>query len=117
MAEDTKTIIDKFEDAFQRHDPSGFAAIIAEDCVLENTGPAPDGARYVGHKACVQFWSSVAANTTMHFEEENIDVYDDRAIVRWRLFWGKDKTQSVRGVNIMRVRDGKIVEGLGYVKG
>ena len=37
----------------------------------------------------------------------------DRGILRW----SENETDRVRGVNIMRVRDGKIVEGLGYVKG
>lgn len=42
---------------------------------------------------------------------------EDRGIIRWNLRWGENKTDRVRGVNIMRVRGGKIVEGLGYVKG
>ncbi len=112
----TKEVIDRFEHAFQTHDPSDFVNIISEDCVLENTGPAPDGARYEGRDACVKFWTSVAANKDMHFDEENIDILGDRAIIRWRLVWGDSKADSVRGVNIMRVHDGKIVEALGYVK-
>jgi len=116
MTLDTREVIERFEHVFQAHDPSGLAAIIEEDCVLENTGPAPDGATYQGKKACIAFWSSIAGNLNLHFKEENIDVLDDRAIITWRLEWGKSKSQSVRGVNIMRVRDGKIVEALGYVK-
>jgi ketosteroid isomerase-like protein len=112
----TSEVIDKFNDAFLAHDPSGLAAIISDDCVLENTGPAPDGATYKGHAACVEFWTSIANNTNMWFETENIDVLGDRAIITWRLFWGESKAESVRGVNIMRVHDGKIVEALGYVK-
>jgi hypothetical protein len=53
----------------------------------------------------------------MRFEEEHIDILGDRAIITWRLIWGESTQQSVRGVNIMRVRQGKIVEALGYVKG
>jgi hypothetical protein len=30
--------------------------------------------------------------------------------------WGEGERNSVRSVNLMRVRDGLIVEGLGYVK-
>lgn len=116
MTKTTKEIIDEFENAFQTHDASVFAQIVGDDCVLENTGPAPDGARYVGHDACVKFWSSIATDPNIRFDEENIDVYGERAIIRWRLFWGKDAKQSVRGVNIMRVHEGRIVEGLGYMK-
>jgi hypothetical protein len=42
---------------------------------------------------------------------------DERAIIRWRYWWGDGAQNSVRGVNLMKVRDGLIVEGLGYIKG
>ena len=38
----------------------------------------------------------------------------DRAVVRWVFDWG---TGHVRGVDVMRVRDGKVAEKLSYVKG
>lgn len=38
----------------------------------------------------------------------------DRAIIRWRFNFGDGG--SVRGVNLMHVRDGRIVEALGYAK-
>jgi ketosteroid isomerase-like protein len=116
MQQTTNEVIRKFNDAFHNHDATALAAIVADDCVLENTGPAPDGATYKGHAACVEFWSSIASNRNMWFETENVDILGDRAIITWRLFWGEDKSQSVRGVNIMRVQDGKIIEALGYVK-
>lgn len=112
----TSEIIHKFDDAFKKHDATDLAAIVADDCVLENTGPAPDGATYKGHAACVEFWTSIANNTNMWFETENVDILGERAIITWRLFWGKGESDSVRGVNIMRVHNGKIVEALGYVK-
>jgi len=112
----TKEVIDRFEHAFQTHDSRGLIDIISDDCILENTGPAPDGARYIGGDACIKFWTDVVDNRNMYFDEENIDILGDRAIIRWRLVWGDSNAESVRGVNIMRVRDGKIVEALGYVK-
>lgn len=38
----------------------------------------------------------------------------DSAVIRWRFNFGDGG--SVRGVNLMRVRDGLIVEALGYAK-
>ena len=35
----------------------------------------------------------------------------------WRYRWGPGNENSVRGVKLMRVTNGKIVEALGYVKG
>ncbi|HSW66748.1 MAG TPA: nuclear transport factor 2 family protein [Bacillota bacterium] len=113
----TSAIIDIFEAAFQTHDPSQLATIVGDNCRLENTGPAPDGATYSGGAACVAFWSGVASNRNLRFEEEHIDILGERAIITWRLVWGEDRQQSVRGVNIMKVQAGKIVEALGYVKG
>ena len=43
---------------------------------------------------------------------EHVDVDGDRAVIRWRITGAQD----YRGVNLMRVRDGKIVEALGYGK-
>ena len=51
-----------------------------------------------------------------HFDLEEVCVAGDRAIIRWRYWWGEGESNSVRGVNLMRVRDGLIVEAMGYVK-
>jgi hypothetical protein len=50
------------------------------------------------------------------FDSDEV-VVPGETTIRWRLRWGKAETQSVRGVSLMRVRDGQIVEALGYVKG
>ena len=41
----------------------------------------------------------------------------DRAIIRWRFCWGEGEENSIRGVNLMRVDNGLIIEAMGYVKG
>ena len=46
---------------------------------------------------------------------EDVTVLGDRGIIRWRYPWGEGRL--VRGVNLMRVRDGLIVEAQGHVKG
>jgi hypothetical protein len=33
------------------------------------------------------------------------------------LRWGPTEAESVRGLNLMKVRDGLIVDGMGHVKG
>jgi ketosteroid isomerase-like protein len=115
--EKTRQIVTQFDAAFRTHDPSLLEGLLAEDCVLENSGPAPDGSRHVGRAACQEFWSGIAANTDANFETEEIWTAGDRAVIRWRLRWGPTEAESVRGVNLMKVRDGLIVEGMGYVKG
>jgi ketosteroid isomerase-like protein len=114
---DTAEVIRRFNDVFQRHDPSGLCALIADDCVIENTQPAPDGSRHVGHDACVAKWTEIATAPGTRFKLEDVVIAENRAIIRWRFFWGNSADESVRGVNLMRVRDGRIVEAMGYVKG
>jgi ketosteroid isomerase-like protein len=113
----TLQVINQFNDAFQKHDPSLLKGLLAEDCVLENSGPAPEGSRHVGGTACQEFWSGIAANTEADFELEEVWTAGDRAVIRWRLRWGPGESDQVRGVNLMKLRDGLIVEGMGYVKG
>ena len=114
-SKETAAIMQRFNDAFLKRDPSLLEGLIAEDCVIENTTPAPDGARHVGRTACLALWRGIATAPGTRFDLEEIVAMGERATIRWRFHSGGG--QSVRGVNLMRVRDGKIVEAMGYVKG
>jgi ketosteroid isomerase-like protein len=113
----TCEVIRRFNDAFARHDAALLEELIAPDCIIENSTPAPNGARLEGKKACLELWGRLATSPGMQFDVEEVFVAGERAIIRWRLRWGEGESQSVRGVNVMRVRDGLIVEALGYSKG
>jgi hypothetical protein len=113
----TREIVERFNSAFEEHRPEDLDDLIGEGCVLENTGPAPDGARYEGRETCLNFWRGIASSANLVFKAEEIWASEGRGIIRWQLRWSEREADKVRGVNIMRVRDGKIVEGLGYVKG
>jgi ketosteroid isomerase-like protein len=113
----TSEVIRRYNEVFQQHDPAGLPALIAADCVIENSNPAPNGSRHVGREACLALWRRIATTPGTEFDIEEVVVTGDRATIRWRLRWGEDESKSVRGVNLMRVRDGQIVEALGYVKG
>jgi pimeloyl-ACP methyl ester carboxylesterase len=112
---ETAEIMRRFNDGFQRHDSSVFPELVGDDCVIENTGPAPDGARILGRKACVELWQGIATSPAIRFDLEDVVVRGDRAMIFWRLHHGNGG-DSVRGVNLMRVQGGRIVEGRGYVK-
>jgi ketosteroid isomerase-like protein len=114
---ETEELMHRFNAAFRRHDPAALADLVAEDCIIENTQPAPDGSRHVGRVACLAVWQGLAAATDTRFEPEEVFAAGDRAIIRWRYIWGTGERDSVRGVNLMRVRGGRIVEAMGYVKG
>ena len=113
----TEAILQRFNQVFLSHKPDALAELVADDCVIENTQPAPDGARYEGKEACIALWTQIATTPGIHFEPESIVARGDRGEIKWRLVWGPERMDSVRGVNLMRVRGGRIVEAQGYVKG
>ena len=113
----TEALLERFNQVFLTNDPAQLDKLVADDCVIENTNPAPDGSLHVGKAACIALWTKIAINPDLRFEPESIIARGDRGEIRWRLVWGPDPDNSVRGVNLMRVRDGRIVEAQGYVKG
>lgn len=113
-------VIDRFNDAFNRHDVDAVMTLMTDDVVFENTFPAPDGQRYVGQTAVRAFWSHFFAdNPSAHFEAEDSFATEDRCAVRWRYTWSDKHGHQghIRGVDIFKVRDGKVAEKLAYVKG
>jgi ketosteroid isomerase-like protein len=112
----TAQIIHRFNHAFVNHDPAALDDLIGDDCVMEAIQPAPDGARTEGRAACLTFWKALAEDRSTQFETEEIVVSGERAVIRWRYRFGDGPADSVRGVNLMQVRDGQIVEALGYSK-
>ncbi len=111
----TRSVIDRFNAAFNRHDVDAIMTLMTDDCVFENTSPPPDGERSEGQAAVRAVWAALFAGTSSaHFETEEVIVAGDRATVRWRYSWHGG---HVRGVDVFRVRDGQVAEKLSYVKG
>lgn|SRR5574338_341402 len=115
----TRSVVERFNEAFNRHDVDAIMAAMTDDCVFENTRPAPDGDRIVGHGAVRATWESFFRRSPeARFEAEEIFAAGDRCVVRWRYTWVRDGMPGhVRGVDVFRVRDGKVAEKLSYVKG
>jgi ketosteroid isomerase-like protein len=117
---DTLAAIERFNDAFNRHDLDAVMASMTDDCIFESTGPAPDGERVDGQAAMRAIWESFfASSPRAHFEAEDVFAAGDRAVVRWIYHWIDQQGQPghVRGVDVFRIRDGKVAEKLCYVKG
>jgi ketosteroid isomerase-like protein len=115
----TLKAVDNFNSAFNRHDVDGVMNAMTDDCVFENTNPPPDGGRFVGAVAVRAFWEKFfASNPDALFEAEETIATNDRCVVRWIYRKTKDgKPWHLRGVDIFKVRDGKVAEKLSYVKG
>jgi uncharacterized protein (TIGR03086 family) len=106
--------------AFGAGDVDAIMAQMTADCVFESTSPAPDGGRFEGAAAVREQWRKLFEETPEPlFETEESVVFGDRAVVRWRFSWAEagGERGHVRGVDVMRLRDGKVAEKLSYVKG
>ncbi|OLF14361.1 hypothetical protein BLA60_04335 [Actinophytocola xinjiangensis] len=112
----TADTIARFNRAFQERDATLLMDLIAPDCVMESVQPAPNGTRYEGYDASFGSWKALIDDTASHFEVEDVHSGDGWALIRWRYVWGPGVDDSVRGVNVMRVVDGRIVEAAGYSK-
>ena len=118
-AASTLDVVSRFNDAMNRHDAAAVAALLTDDTVFENTGPAPDGTRLEGRDAVAAFWQRwLTANPDAVFETEAIAVAGDCCTVRW-VYRKQRQGQPwhLRGVDVFTVRDGRIAAKLSYVKG
>ncbi|MEV6978325.1 nuclear transport factor 2 family protein [Kitasatospora sp. NPDC093806] len=112
----TAEVIERFNRAFTEHAAGLLDDLIAEDCVMESVQPAPSGERVVGRAACTRWWAALAEDRTTRFTPQEVIVAGDRATIVWTYRFGDGPDQWVRGVNVMRVADGRIVEALGFSK-
>ena len=113
--ESAMRLVLEFNEAFNRHDVAGMMKLMSEDCVFENTDPAPDGTRYAGKPAVTEFWENFFRESPKaHIDIEEIFGMGNHCIMRWKYIWGDG---HVRGVDIFQVKEGLISEKLSYVKG
>ena len=113
-------VLARFSAAFGSGHVDAIMALMTDDCVFESTGPAPDGVRHEGASAVRAVWEQLFGGTKdAQFIEEESAVAVDRGVLRWRFTWTEDdgSTGHVRGVDVIRFRDGKVAEKLSYVKG
>lgn len=117
-ADDVRAAVTRYRDAVNRHDLDAVVAAFTDDGLIDCT-PAPDGERYEGVSGITALFRQLFDSADRTFETEEMIVAGDRAVVRWRHHWVDASGQRghVRGVDVLRVRDGKIAEKLSYVKG
>jgi ketosteroid isomerase-like protein len=112
--QDALAVVERFNQAWNGHDLAAALALTTDDCIFEATSPAPDGARAVGRAELAAAWQQIFADTTSGFTTEETFTAGDRVVARWRYEWADG---HVRGVDVIRVRDGLVAEKLAYVKG
>jgi hypothetical protein len=109
-------ILDRFHEAWNRHDLPAALAMTSSNCVFEET---VGGERSVGHAEIEAVWKPIFDEPSSHITvEESFTAAESfmsgtRVVQRWRFDWADG---SVRGVDLLTVRDGLITEKLAYVK-
>ncbi|MFQ6028836.1 MAG: nuclear transport factor 2 family protein [Dehalococcoidia bacterium] len=118
-AAETLAAVQSFCELFNRHDLDAVMAIMADDCLMEGLTPFPEGARYEGKATIRNRWEEVfQAYPDLRYESEEMLAVGDRCILRWvaRRTSPDGAAEHYRGVDLFRVRDGKIAEKLVYTK-
>jgi ketosteroid isomerase-like protein len=113
-------LLQRFNEACNRHDVDAMMGMMTEECIFENTFPAPDGTLYKGQPAVRQFWENFFHTSPhAHFDVEEMFVAGERCVQLWIYKWVDEEgaVGHVRGVDVFRFRSGLITEKLSYVKG
>ncbi|MGH7586548.1 MAG: nuclear transport factor 2 family protein [Gemmatimonadales bacterium] len=65
------------------------------------------------------FWEAFFLRSPQaRFEAEEVFAAADRCVVRWVYHWVRDGVPGhIRGVDLFRVRDGRVAEKFSYAKG
>ena len=69
---DTAAVIDQYNAAFVERAPEKLVDLIAPDCVMEGTGPEPDGNRWTGYDECLAGWQGLASEPAIQFTVEHV---------------------------------------------
>jgi ketosteroid isomerase-like protein len=113
-------LVIKFNEAFNQHDVAGMMQLMSDDCVFENTEPAPDGTVYTGKENVIRYWQDFFRDSPhAHIDIEDIFSAGNRCVMRWKYSWVDEarKKGYVRGVDIFQEKNGALIEKLSYVKG
>jgi hypothetical protein len=110
----TADVLERFNRAFLDHDPELLPPLIADGCVIERATPDADGTHFVGRDACLASWQALAADRAGRFTLGETWVFGECGLIFWEYHVGG---RSRKGLNVMRVQDGLVVEARGYLKG
>jgi ketosteroid isomerase-like protein len=92
----------RFNDALNAGDVDAAMRLMTDDCIFE------------------AFWEAFFHSSRKpRFDVEEVFGQGDRCVMRWTYHWVDESGMPghVRGVDIIRLRDGLIAEKLSYVKG
>ena len=113
MNRESLELLDRFADAWNRHDLDALMTMMTDDCVFESSaGPAVNGQRSEGRDAVRTAFASVfAAFPDAQWRNPRHFIAGNRAVSEWT-FTGSQrdgKRVEVNGCDLFTLRDGRIV--------
>ncbi len=120
LTAETIAAVQRFYEAFNQHDLDAMMAAVTDDCVFEGPYPYPDGTRNQGQKTVRAHYDQMfrSSPNPAVLDTEEMFAVGERCVVLWVLRWigNNGEPQHYRGVDVHRVRDGKVAEKLSYHK-
>jgi steroid delta-isomerase-like uncharacterized protein len=108
-------LVERFNEAFNRHDVEVVMKLMTDDIVFENTS----GGRFAGQEAVrAVLTRAFALMSGGWFDTEDMFAAADRCVVLWTYTFNREAPASgdVQGVDVFRVRGGLVAEKFSYVK-
>ena len=116
---DLLALLDRFADAWNRHDLDALMSMMTDDCVFEaSAGPHVDGQRSEGPAVRAAYAAVFATFPDAHWANARHFIAGDRGVSEWT-FTGtrNDGTRvEVNGCDLFTFRDGKIAVKNSYRK-
>lgn len=110
--EETLALMQRHADAWNAHDADQLLALMTADCVFDGSaGPAPQGARVQGHVALRPAFEAIWTTFPDARWNEAVHLLDGEVGFTTWVFRGTkgDGTKvDVKGLDLLRFRDGKI---------
>jgi steroid delta-isomerase-like uncharacterized protein len=117
----TPDVLDRFADAWNRHDVDGLMTFMTRDCVFQaSAGTDVDGTRYEGWDQVRKGFAEVfAAFPDAHWDGARHFIAGDRGVSEWTFTGTRvadGKRVEVTGCDVFTFRDGKIAVKNSYRK-
>jgi len=117
---DAAELLDRFADAWNRHDLDALMSMMTDDCVFEaSAGPQANGQRHEGRAAVRAAFAAVfELFPDARWENPRHVISGNRAVSEWTFTGtqGDGKRVEVTGCDLFTLRDGKIAIKNSYRK-
>ncbi len=106
----------EYIDAFNKREKERLIKIIDKDCIFQLFGPPPDGETIMGEEEIKKYIENEFTRESI-IEVEDIIGFGNKCIVLLIWKWPDRQKNHLRGIDLIKEKDGKIVEKFSYVKG